>query len=58
MKRGIILRFDPPCTRKRDWFAMQTGFNPAIDPIGYGSTPDEALHHLKTKLEERDNARN
>ena len=58
MNRGFIVRFDPPCPRKRDWFAMQIGFNPALDPIGYGSTPDEALEHLKTKLEERDNARN
>lgn len=56
MKRGIILRFDPRSACKGDWFAMQTGFDPAMDPIGYGSTPDEALHHLKTKLEERDNA--
>lgn len=56
MTRGIIVRFDPPCTRARDWFAVQTGFDPSTDPIGYGSTPDEAVQHLKTKLEERDNA--
>lgn len=58
MNRGIIVRFDPPCTRARDWFAMQTEFNPALDPIGYGSTPDEAVQHLKSKLEERQDAQN
>ena len=56
MTRGIIVRFDPPCTRARDWFAMQTGFNPALDPIGFGRTADEAVLHLKSKIEERDTA--
>lgn len=60
MNRGIIVRFDPPPIppRSHDWFAVQIGFDAEIDPIGYGATPDEAVEHLKSKIEERDDAQN
>ena len=60
MNRGIIVRFDPPpiVPRSHDWFAVQTGFDAEIDPIGYGGTPDEAIADLNEKIMEREDARN
>jgi len=53
MKIITELEYPPIPTRAFDWCAMLDGYEPG-DPIGYGSTEEEAIADLKRQLEERD----
>lgn len=51
--RKIILEriFPPIPSRKWDWSAVFDGYEPG-DPIGWGSSPEEATAELLDRLEE------